>query len=104
MEKLIMYKLLKLKYRLKKEFRGFPKECCLISSQKVEKYFGFKQVFGLFIDDKEIGHDHHWNSINGEIVDLTANQFSEEIPDIYTLEEASPEAKKHYLEGVYHMF
>lgn len=60
---------------LSKGFKFFPLDCCWISSQKVKETLG-------------------------EIIDITARQFDERLPDVYVLDGNSQEAQSHYLEGV----
>lgn len=102
MENQIIKKLFRLRESMEKEYKGFPKEYCQISSRKIEENFGFPQVFGLFIDNEGKGYGHYWNSTSEkDIVDVTADQFSKKIPKIYILKENSFEAKEHYLENIF---
>ncbi len=93
-----------LRNSLSQRYNGFPFEYCRISHEAVKDKFGFERTFGLFIDNNGIGHGHHWNlTPSGEIVDITASQFDEHLPEVYVLDNNSLEAQKHYLEGVYYM-
>jgi len=83
---------------MQSEFPSFPSGCCQTTSQRVERQFGYKQVFGLFVDDDGIGHNHHWNESATRIKDLTAYQFGE-FPRVYILKKNSPEAQKRYIPG-----
>jgi hypothetical protein len=95
--------LLDLRRKLEKRFSFFPSDCCRVSSQEIEEKFRFKQTFGLFIDKNGIGHGHHWNlDSDGNIEDITANQFDKLLPDVYLLKRDSSEAEK-YVEGAYYM-
>lgn len=100
----LIKKLLAIRRDLEKEFKSFPKECCRISSQTIKEKLGFKETFGLFIDDNKIGNCHHWNyTLSGEIIDITADQFDKNLPKVYILNEKSPDAQKHYIPEVYFM-
>ncbi len=94
----ILEQLKDLRKKLEGEFKGFPSGCCLITSERVSK-LGLEEKFGLFIDDNGIGNGHHWNEKDGKIYDLTANQFSNDLPEILILNKDSKEAER-YVEGV----
>jgi len=98
----ILIELSNLRKEMQREFKCFPKECCREASHRAVK-LGFEETFGLFIDNQGLGNDHHWNKKDGKIFDITANQFCEDLPEIYVLDENSEEAKSRYIEGVYLM-
>ena len=98
----ILTKLKILKETLKKEFKFFPSKTFREASDRAAK-LGLDKTYGLFIDDNGIGNDHDWNKKDGRIYDITAKQFSKNLPEIYVVNEDSEEAKSRYIEGVYLM-
>ncbi len=89
--------------QLTSELRGFPRDCCWISTERSSK-LGLDIKFGLFVDDRGIGHNHHWGELGNRIYDLTARQFSDDIPPIYILLKDSDEANARYVEGAFVMY
>ena len=74
----------------------FPKDDCDDATTEVGKRFGFKICYGEFRINGE-SHSHYWNeSDDGYIVDLTARQFSPDVPEVFILPRDSDEARRHY--------
>ena len=97
-------RLMALREELAGKYRGFPSGCCQSAHLAVEKQFGFEAVFGVFVDSQGNGHRHHWNESDEEIVDLTAGQFDDKLPDVHVVAKDSDGARRHYIPGVYCMY
>lgn len=95
----LVKELTSLREKLEEEFEDFPEGYCRKTSEIAEE-LGLERTLGIFIDNSGIAHNHWWNKKDGKIYDLTADQFSKEIPKIYILDEDSSEAKSRYREGV----
>ena len=86
---------------IEKELSNLRKR--LETGRRGEK-LGLEVEYGLFVDEEGFGHNHCWFKKNGMIYDITADQFSGNLPRILMLKTDSKEASKRYLEGVFYMF
>lgn len=100
MDKKALAKLREIRERFSLEYIFFPLDCCEIASKIIETKLGFARMRGRFVDTiNNYREPHCWNvTPDGEIVDITADQFDEKIPEIYVLNGDSPEAKKRYFQ------
>ena len=82
----------------------FPHGCCVFAAKCVREKLGFSVVRGGFILYRgDRVYDHAWNETpDGEIVDLTADQFSLDLPYILVTPKNSDLAREHYLESRTH--
>lgn len=95
-------KLAEIRQQLRRELDGYPSGCCMTSSYAVRSVTGAEISFGLFVDDRNLGKNHHWNTApDGTIIDLTASQFGD-FPEVFIVRPDSP-VRSRYVEGVYLM-
>ena len=74
----------------------FPEGCCRGAAVRINNVAGYKLVRGKFYFEGR-QFDHYWNETpDGEIVDLTASQFSDRFPRIFVTSKHSDLAKNHY--------
>ncbi len=96
MEKSDFAELERIRNELSRKFFGFPEGCCCGSAVRINDLLGYELVRGKFhLGERQFVH--YWNETpNGEIVDLTARQFSPEFPEILVTSRHSDLAKNHY--------
>ena len=85
-------------YESTKSVEGFPRGFCDEVPVEIAKKYGMEIHSGNFIDLDGEKHTHIWNynKETREIVDLTADQFGDFFPEVYTILDDSADAKKFY--------